>query len=183
MNIFHKRKGQMGANITYFYTASIYQFFPLLQSDALKEVVIQSWQYLTQKQMIRIYGYVIMPNHVHVLWAIPNLEGKESPAAQFAKYTGHMFKRYLETHDPLQLAWFKTNQSDRNYQFWQRDPLAIPIDTDEIFFQKLTYIHNNPVREKWSLARYPEDYRWSSAGFYLTDEDEFKILTHYRDSY
>jgi putative transposase len=173
----------MGANITYFFTASIYQFIPILQTDALKEIIIQSWQYLIQKQIIRIYGYVIMPNHIHVLWAIPSLEGKESPAAQFTKYTAHMFKRYLQTNNPLQLALFKVDKSDRDYQFWQRDPLAIPIVTDDIFFQKLTYIHNNPVREKWSLANFPEDYRWSSARYYLTDQDEFNIVTHYRDSY
>jgi hypothetical protein len=44
--------------------------------------------------------------------------------------------------------------------------LAIPLSTEIIIRQKLDYIYNNPVREKWKLAVFPEDYRWSSAAFY-----------------
>jgi hypothetical protein len=44
---------------------------------------------------------------------------------------------------------------------------------------KPEYIHNNPVKEKWQLAKLPEDYRWCIAGFYMGMPDEFGILTHY----
>ncbi len=60
-------------------------------------------------------------------------------------------------------------------------PLAIAITTENIFLSKLDYIHNNPVKEKWNLCRYPEEYKWSSARFYLEGKDEFGIITHYKD--
>jgi hypothetical protein len=47
--------------------------------------------------------------------------------------------------------------------------------------QKLEYIHNNPVAEKWAMCKLPEDYRWSSARFYLKGVDEFGFLTHYKE--
>ena len=45
--------------------------------------------------------------------------------------------------------------------------------------QKLDYIHNNPV--KAGLCSLQEDYKYSSARFYLNNIDEFNILTHYMD--
>ena len=105
-------------------------------------------------------------------------KGKESAAGSFAKYTAHQFKKYLSQTNYLNI--YKSEKQDRHYQFWKRDPLAIEISTERIFLNKLEYIHNNPVKEKWKLCRYPEEYRWSSAKFYMTGEDEFNILTHYK---
>jgi hypothetical protein len=46
-----------------------------------------------------------------------------------------------------------------------------------VFDQKLEYIHYNPV--KAGLCIYPEEYHYSSAKFYHTGIDDFKMLTHY----
>ena len=58
----------MDQDICYFFTDTIYQFKPLLENDDLKRIVINSWKYLADKGLIVVYGYVIMPNHVHLLW-------------------------------------------------------------------------------------------------------------------
>ena len=144
-------------------------------------VVINSLQYLVNNNLVRIYGYIIMPNRIHLLWYMLEQNGKESPAGSFAKFTAHQFKKYLAGIKTSKLSMYKSEKDDRQYQFWKRDPLAIPISTDDILIDKLSYIHNNPIKEKWSLCKYTEEYRWSSAKFYLTGEDEFGILTHFRD--
>lgn len=59
--------------------------------------------------------------------------------------------------------------------------MAIPLSKENILIQKLNYIHDNPIKEKWNLCTYPDDYKWSSANFYETGIDEFGILTHFRD--
>ncbi len=41
-------------------------------------------------------------------------------------------------------------------------------------------IHNNPVQPKWKLAATPEEYKYSSALFYQTGNDEFGFLEHYK---
>ena len=66
------------------------------------------------------------------------------------------------------------------FQFWKRDPLAIPISNEYILIYKLNYIHNNPIKEKCILAILPEDYRFSSAIFYKYGKDEFGFLIHFR---
>jgi REP element-mobilizing transposase RayT len=179
MNIFHGRQGQMETSLCYFYTDTIHDFKHLLADDEFKMICIDSWKYLTEKKLIKIYGYVIMPNHIHLLWMMTGINGKESPAGSFAKFTAHQFKKVLREKDTEMLIQYKSQKTDRLYQFWKRDPLAISITSKKALLQKLDYIHNNPVQEKWKLASLPEDYRWSSASFYLTGIDEFGILTHY----
>ncbi len=146
MNIFQKRQGQMDINFCYFYTDTIYRFQHLLADDALKLIVISSLQYLVKKELVTLYGFVIMPNHIHLLWYIRKQNGKESAAGSFAKFTAHEFKKHLTQTNRLHL--YKSDKGDRQHQFWKRDPLAIAISTEKIFLSKLDYIHNNPVKEK-----------------------------------
>jgi hypothetical protein len=105
--------------------------------------------------------------------------GKESVGSSFAKFTAHWFKRILQLSNPDLLNDFISTKRDRNYQFWKRDPLAIPLSTLSIFEQKLAYIHNNPIQEKWKLSNSPEEYRWSSVQFYKTVYDEFNFLAKF----
>jgi len=181
MNIFHKRQGQMDYNYPYFYTDTICDFKQLLADDLCKMIVIKSLQYLKQKKIVEIYGYVVMPNHIHLIWNMLKLNGKESPATSFTKFTAHEFKKYLASNSPGLLEAYLSEKGDRSYQFWKRDPLAIPLSTESILLQKLDYIHDNPVKERWRLCDNPEDYVWSSAEFYETGIDRFDILTHFRD--
>ena len=108
----------MDSNICYFYTDTIYQFHPLLKDDNIKSIIIDSWRYLVQKELVEIYGYVIMPNHIHLLWNILDTNGKESPAGSFAKHTAHQFKKYLTAADKTMLETFKTGNPVRIFLHW-----------------------------------------------------------------
>lgn len=56
------------------------------------------------------------------------------------------------------LSNFKVKAMNKEYEFWQRDSLAIPIYTKEVALQKPDYIHNNPLAEHWNLVKDPSDY-------------------------
>ena len=73
----------MGIAMYYFYTDTIYEFKHVLKDDILKMVCINSWKYLVDNGLIKIYGYVIMPNHINLLWKMLSLNGKESPAGRY----------------------------------------------------------------------------------------------------
>lgn len=178
MNIFHRRQGQTELHEVYFYTLTVVGFRHLLKYDAIKLIVLQSMIHLVNKKLLKVFGFVIMPNHIHLICSQMDKNGKEMPLTSFMKYTSHEFKKYLGSNYPEMLPHFASDKYDRRYQFWKRDPLAISLSSIEILEQKLDYIHNNPVIEKWSLAKTPEEYRWSSARFYLQNIDEFHFLTH-----
>lgn len=181
MSLFHKRQGQMDNHEVYFYTVTIHNFQHLLKSDELKTIVINSLQHLSTNKLAFIYGYVIMPNHIHLIWKTNDSDRNETVVGSFTKYTAHQFQKFLRTNYPNQLENYKVALSDRSYQFWKRDALAIPLSSLPILEQKLDYIHANPIQEKWRLSKFSEDYKWSSATFYQNGFDEFGILTHYRD--
>jgi REP element-mobilizing transposase RayT len=181
MNIFERRKGGMFPDQTYFYTHSIFNFIPLLANDNLKNIVAESLYFLVEHKLMKLYGFVIMPNHVHIIWRPLDTERKESPAGSFTKYTAHRFKEYLLKTDERLLESFYIGKKDRQFQFWQRDPLSIPLTSEKALIQKLNYIHLNPVREKWQLANLPEQFYWSSAKFYEESIDDFGFITHFRE--
>ena len=108
------------------------------------------------------------------------MNGKETPKESFEKYTGHMFLKQLKKSGD-KLNDYKTEQKDGNDIFWQRDPLAILITSRIMAGEKLDYMHYNPLQPHWQLCQDPTEYRFSSAMFYETGDDEFKILTHYID--
>ena len=153
-------------NEIYFWTITIKEWIHLLKTDDYKLLIIDSLKWLCDNKLVKIYGYVIMPNHIHLLWDQLKMNGKEFSKNSFEKFTAHRFQKKLQIGDHTTLNKFKVNASDRNYNFWQRDPLAIRIFSRNMFEQKLNYIHNNPLQEHWALCKIPETYRFSSASFY-----------------
>jgi REP element-mobilizing transposase RayT len=166
-------------NTVYFWTITLKEWIHLLKEDDYKLIITTSLKWLCDKNLIRIYGYVIMPNHIHFLWEQLKMNGKEFPKNSFEKFTAHQFQKKLQKGNPKELQKFQVNAVDRNYNFWQRDPLAIHISGREMAVQKLHYIHNNPVQQHWNLFQAPEQYRFSSANFYENQIDEFGIVTNY----
>jgi putative transposase len=69
--------------------------------------------------------------------------------------------------------------TDRQYNIWLRDPLAIKIFNLQMLVQKLDYMHLNPLQPHWLLCNHPAAYQFSSAVFYEQQMDEFKILTNF----
>jgi hypothetical protein len=60
--------------------------------------------------------------------------------------------------------------SDLQYKIWEDDYNAKDIFSSDFLQQKMDYIHQNPCQPHWILSQSPEDYIWSSARFYFTEE-------------
>jgi len=159
-----------------FFTATILEWKPLLSQNKYKIVIIDSLRYLTVNKKITLYAFVIMSNHLHLIWqALPG-SNPESVQAGFLKFTARQMRLDLITHHPLVLEKFKVDTKDRECQFWERNSLGIDLYSNDVFMQKLEYVHWNPV--KAGLCNFPEEYYYSSAKFYHTGTDHFGILTH-----
>ena len=165
----------------YFYTVTINKWQHLLKEDALKLIIINSLKYLTEHKKIEVYGFVIMPNHIHIIWQTLDSNGKETPQGSFLKYTAHAFKKYLAANQPDELKKYKVDASNKNYEFWQRDPLAFKLTNIETALQKLKYIHDNPLAQHWLLATEPIKYFYSSALFYENEKNDFGFLKNIID--
>ena len=51
-----------------FYTATILEWKPLLKEDKYKDVLIESLRFLVSEKRITLYAFVIMSNHIHLIW-------------------------------------------------------------------------------------------------------------------
>ena len=166
----------------YFVTTTAIGHIHLFRQDRVKRIIVDSFQHLRSTRAMKLFVFVIMPNHIHVIWEMINTNGKEMPYASFNKFTSHQFLEYLRKKTSGAL-FYQEITTERRHRFWQRDPLAVYMDSKEKAEQKLDYIHLNPLQEKWNLVINPVDYKWSSARFYETGVDEFDILTDYRERF
>ena len=142
-------------------------------------IVINSLQWLVQNELLKIYGYVIMPDHIHLMWEQLKMNGKEFSKNSFEKFTAKTFVNNMKAVNDAALKNYAVIAIDRPYNIWLRDPLAIRIFNKEMAAQKLDYIHLNPAQPHRLLCNNPTDYRFSSARFYEQQVDEFGILTHF----
>ena len=97
-----------------------------------------------------VYGYVVMPEHVHLLVNEPE-RGRLAQAMQSLKQ-GVARRLALRAADP----------------FWQARYYDFNIWSEGKLVEKLRYIHRNPV--KHGLVERPEDWAWSSFRHYLIGE-------------
>jgi putative transposase len=160
-----------------FFTATILEWKPLLQHDKYKDEIIKSLQFLVEHKRIRLYAFVIMQNHIHLVWQPLSGESLQTIQLSFLKFTAQQIKFDLQKTNSIFLEQFRVDAKDRIYQFWERNSLSIELRSPAVFSQKIEYIHYNPV--KAGLCNLPEEYYYSSAKFYATGIDDFKILTHY----
>lgn len=164
-----------------FFTASILNWKQLLKPDKYKFILIESLKFLVENKRVKVYGFVIMPNHIHLLWKMEEPNKRENVQRDFLRFTAQQIKVDLEKNHPGVLEKFRVDLKDRYYQFWQRNPLSVYCYSMAVTEQKLDYIHQNPIQEKWQFVSLPEEYFFSSASFYLCNKDDFGFLTHYLD--
>ena len=93
-NIFAvRRKNYIALGEIFFWTATINSWYHLLKEDRFKNILIGSLQELSQRGKIDVFAFVIMPNHIHLLWKISDgFERKDFQGALFS-FTAHEFKR------------------------------------------------------------------------------------------
>lgn len=166
-------------NYPEFFTATNLNWLPVLHNVHHKQILIEALKRRKDTNQIIIYAFVIMPNHFHCIWRINNGINKSDFQRDLMKFTARSILSFMRMHNDPLLNKLKVSVADRSFQVWERNSLSIPLYTDEVFTQKVEYIHNNPLQSKWQLSKTPEDYFYSSARFYEFGENDFEILTHY----
>ena len=160
-----------------YFTATIYKWKHLLADDKHKDIITNGLKYLVTEKRIVLNAFVIMSNHIHLIWQPLFGFTPSDIQASLMRYTARQLKQSLSQNNETLLEEFKVNKYDREYQIWKREPLSIELFTPAVFYQKLEYIHYNPVKAR--LCTNPEDYYYSSAKFYHDGVDCFGMLTHF----
>jgi len=109
-----------------------------------------------------LYGYVVMPHHVHLI--VRPRETMNGPEFMkvFKKESGEAIVKLLSE---AELRQFDQQRGLNGNTFWKYSFRSVIIDGKRMFWEKMHYIHMNPV--KAGYVESPEDYRWSSARLVL----------------
>jgi putative transposase len=135
------------AESLHFITFSCFGRQPLLEAPESKDTVETIIEQLRARHQARIYAYVLMPEHVHLLI-------NEPPSILLAQ-----FLKALKQETSREL------KGDRA-QFWQQRYFDSNIHGEKARSEMIRYSHRNPVKR--GLAASPEQYQWSSFNHYAT---------------
>jgi len=135
-----------GGDDLHFITFSCYHRLPFLNTTEARDVFLEMLEEARQKYLFRVAGYVVMPEHVHLLLGEPQ-SGTLSTVLQVVKQ-----RTARKVHDVIRR------------QMWQRRFYDFNVFTQEKVTEKLFYMHENPVKRGLVLSA--EDWSWSSARFY-----------------
>ena len=148
---------------THFVTFSCYHRQPLLTPDPAKQIFERALERVRHTFTLRVYGYVIMPEHVHLLLSEPD-RGVLADALKSLKQG--VSRRLLEDTDgaPFKPSFGLSGalgaSEDPPLHFWQKRYYDFNVRNYDQFMEKLRYIHRNPVKR--GLCERPEDWAWSS---------------------
>lgn len=142
---------------SHFVTFCCYHRRPLFTTDASRLVFENALERVRRNFRLRVYAYVVMPEHIHLLVSEP---GRAAPLKPKAGLNGPP-ERYTLADA---LKSLKQGVSRRligdGEHFWQKRYYDFNVRNYEQFVEKLHYIHCNPVRKE--LCERPEDWAWSS---------------------
>jgi putative transposase len=172
----------------HFVTFTCFQWINLFEITNGYEFVYKWFEYLKKKQ-INVMGYVIMPNHVHLILHLTdptmNLNKIIGNGKRFLAYAIIQVLEREGRLDILDVLYYNVTARERNkgqrYRVFEKSFDAKPIYTEYFLNQKIDYIHHNPVRGKWRLVNDYTMYQHSSASFYETGKSCFFQPFHFNE--
>ena len=149
-----------------FMTTVVRNRLPVFRTDTLKGVACRALDEARNSGGFALFAYVIMPEHLHVV-ADGTLQASET-----LRYVNGILSRrvigflkeggFMASLEKLRGA---PKGRGHEYSLVDRHSNALPVFSEAFFMQKVNYIHLNPVRA--GLVAQAEDYRWSSARYWL----------------
>jgi putative transposase len=125
-----------------------------------------------KKYGFALVGYVVMPEHVHLLIG----ESQSVPPSKIIQVFKQKVSRQMRGKDPAKSTQpclvFPCEIADLQ-RFWQRRYYDFNVYSRSKLEEKLEYMHANPVVEK--LVKHPGDWPWSSWSYYETGEGLLKM--------
>ncbi len=160
---------------TYFITPTIVEWVDIFTRKAYRDIVIDSINFAINNRELKVYGYVIMSNHMHLI--VRSQNGKLSETlANMKKFTGKKIIDTIGSIPESRREWLLhrfqwnavVNLRNSAHQLWRQENRAEEVFSYNFFMSKLNYLHSNPVRA--GLVEQPEHYVYSSAKSLATGE-------------
>jgi putative transposase len=147
---------------TYFFTLVTYNRNQIFNNPENVELLRQSFRYVMEKHPLTIEAAVILPDHLHCIWTLPDDDYDFSTRWRLIK--SYFSRKCQETY---QGKITKTREKKQEKAIWQRRFWEHCIKDEEDYNNHINYIHYNPV--KHGLVKAPKDWQYSSFKRYVRE--------------
>jgi putative transposase len=153
-----------GQGDLHFGTFSCYRRRPYLGTARARNGFVKILGEVRLRFGFRLLGYVVMPEHVHLLMSEPK-KGDPSKVLQVLKQrVSRALRRRGKGGGTKQMALPFGEDLQQAAPFWQRRFYDFNVWSEKKLEEKLEYMHRNPLQRK--LVRHPRDWPWSSWSYY-----------------
>ncbi len=157
---------------------------PLIRQTDSYDLINSSLTFVGEKYNCDVLGYVIMPNHLHLLLYFKGENHLSGYMRDFKKFTSVKIRQELENRNLIYtLDSIRTDSRNRIFKVWEERFDDQYIRSKAMLKHKLDYIHENPLQSHWNLVEYPDDYAYSSASFYGNGLCPDLRVVHYKEYY
>jgi REP element-mobilizing transposase RayT len=140
----------------HFITGNFLNRIPVFNQEACCQSFIDIFGELLKAWPCKVIAYVLMPDHTHLI-----VNPKDGRIKEFTGKLKSLSARAItQTARGME---FKLD-AEGSLHVWQESFKAVPLWSAWMIWQKINYIHANPLKAK--LVRSAKDYRWSSFGAY-----------------
>lgn len=170
-----KRRDKSSDRGWLFITGATHRRLPLFRNSQSCEIFLENLRFYRRKYGFDVVGYVLLPDHYHLLLAMPEEVRLADFLRDFKSQVGRQIVEGLKREGQSKLLQRMAvgrvkRRKDPRYRALQPDSHVRRIFSERFFRQKLEYMHMNLVRE--GLAGNPAEYPYSSARWYAEAEEE-----------
>lgn len=167
----------MIAGGTYFFTVNTDLRRPILTKLNIREALRTGIQRARQTLPFRIEAWVLLPDHLHTIWTLP--EDDHNYSARWAIIKREVSKRSNKQFDnPEKIS--NSRQKRRESSLWQRRFWEHQIRDEKDFERHMEYLHWNPVKHDYvrNVADWPFSsfHRLAAQGVYPPDWGEAEMV-------
>jgi len=129
-----------------------------------RDIILESIRHCQNKRRLLLHCWCIMSNHLHLIASAKNHD-LSGILRDFKKFTskkiikaiqGNLHESRREWMLRIFLEQGEKNSRNETYQFWRQDNQPQEVYSPSFAFQKINYIHNNPVEA--GIVEKPEHY-------------------------
>ena len=150
----------------HFITCTILHWIPIFTRMETVQIVLESLNYLQKSDNLKIYAYVILENHLHLIASSDDIS---KSMQKFKSLTAKEILHYLQQQNAKtildQLAFYKkAHKIETSYQLWQEGIQPKRIQDEAMMIERINYIHQNPLKRGY--VDEAKHWRYSSARDY-----------------
>lgn len=167
----------------YYLTLTVVGWIDVFTRQNHRDAIIDALKYCQKEKGLVLYAYCMLSNHIHMIVNTNEPFLLKDTIRDFKKFTAKKIVTQIQNEPESRREWMlklfeeeaEPSKKHKNYKFWQEGNHAIELYSEKFVWDKINYIHNNPVRA--GLVKNAFDWVYSSATNYQEIESIIEVET------